>query len=119
MRADSWGPKARPQRDLHPHWAEVPWQETEPARLEEQEGHGRCMVQGHHTSAPYMVQGHRWVPLNCLGKDFGTRTTGGAPGKGEFITAAFGESNKIQKTKPEKQKLEAITKLRRSKQEKR
>lgn len=39
------------------------------------------------------------------------------PWEGEFIT--FGDSNKMQKAKPEEQRLEAIKCLRRSKQGKR
>lgn len=81
----------------------------------------------------FTVQGQRWGPSNWLGKDFGARSTGGTLGEGVYHSSFWGkqqdpkgratrskrQSHKIQKAKPEEQRLEAIKRLRRSKQGKR
>lgn len=52
------------------------------------------------------VQGHRSGPLNWLGKDLG-QEYGRDLGSGTN-TVALEDSSKIQKAKPEEQRLEAI-----------
>ena len=67
----------KPWRDLAPSWAKLPQQETEPERQEEWGAHGGCDTQ---------YRGHRWGPLNWLGKDFGARSIGGTVGEGVYCS---------------------------------
>lgn len=88
---------------LSPCWAELPWQKIELERWEEWGPHGGC----NRTQIGALELAWQGLRGQEYRRDLGSETN----------TVALEESSKIQKAKPEEQRLEAIKWLRKSKQE--